>query len=865
LIGKKKFRHLQCAKTGHVGRDYNIAQWYPQIATYDKFGWHRDQYIGAEFHNEFGTFDVNITLPKSFIVGYSGTLLNPEEVLPDSAIQKLKANESNDSTVNILDYSQREIPKEDTALVTWKCRIDTARDFAWSANEKYIWDVAHWNGITIHALYFDDKKEFWKRDAEYGRHGIKFFSEHFGMYPYPNAFCVEGVIGGGMEYPGIVFLGHIGDEVSTSLYDVTVHEFGHEWYPMMMSNNETEFAFMDEGFNTFITTLAHEDFYGRYNNSYFWKSSIQKFFAFPNTDEREDNYRGYMNIAKLGVEEPVATHADHWDETIGSGTAFYPKTANVMFMLQYVLGDSVFAKLMLKYYERWKFKHPYPEDFYALAMEVSGNRDLRWFFDEWFHRTYTCDYALDCVDAEKINVDGKEMYRTNIVVRKIGRAIMPLDIELELANGTKETVFIPVEKWMNNETEQTITKDFSAKPISGEINPDKRIADINRLNNTWRKFPARFDFDNTTFSIMPIYEYSFRWRPSLWFNDIDGMKLGGKMFGSYLNDIHSFNAWSWFGVKSQHVDYDVSYSTILYELLKWSSISLRSYTIDGRQSESASWNVLFGKHYSYPPTHTINFSVSRFQLVDSNYLVARNWDKGKLTRMIARYFYSNRYNNESFTFTTAFESDVLQSDYRYNKIFAQVTDVYNLPLNIRFGFRLFGGIASGNIPKQTNTYLASGNPIDEMNADLLRSRGTLPDSLRIHSLQPGGGNLRGYFNQNIPSKRTLATNIELRFPDAVPFLPMGRIPALGSLFSKFSSVLFFDGARVSENNSLLPNQFIYDAGIGIRFAQIPSQTNLFSSIGLNVIRVDFPLFISNPLAGEEKFKFRWVMTFTEIL
>jgi aminopeptidase N len=851
-------------RTGHVGRDYNIAQWYPQIATYDKFGWHKDQYIGAEFHNEFGTFDVNITLPKSFIVGYSGTLLNPQEVLPDSAIQKLKSSEGNDSTVNILDYSQREIPKEDSALVTWKCRIDTARDFAWSANENYIWDVAHWNGIAIHALYFDDKKEFWKRDAEYGRHAIKFFSENFGMYPYPNAFCVEGVIGGGMEYPGIVFLGHIGDEISTALYDVTAHEFGHEWYPMMMGNNETEYAFMDEGFTTFITTLAHEDFYGRNNNSYFWNARHHKFFAFPNSDERQDNVRNYLNIAKLGVEEPIATHADHWDETIGSGTAFYPKTASVMFMLQYVLGDSVFSQLMLEYYKRWKFKHPYPEDFYTLAMEVSGNRDLRWFFDEWFHRTYTCDYALDCVDYEKINVEGKEIYQTKVMIRKIGRAIMPLDVELQLEDGSKQTVFIPVEKWMNNETEQTVKIDLPSKPIKGEINPDKRIADINRLNNTWRKFPVKFEYDNTAFSITPMYEYSIRWRQSLWFNDIDGMKLGGKIFGSYLNDIHSFTAWSWIGVKSKQLDYDVSYSTIMYELLKWSSVSFRAYTIDGRQSENIAWNVFSGKHYSYPPFHTINVSLSRFQLVSGKYLSFNNWDAGQLNRMITRYFYQNRGDGWNFNCTFALESDVLQSDFRYNKFSVQATDIYNLPMNVRFGVRLFGGVANGNVPKQTALYLASGSPIDEMNADLLRSRGTLPDSIRFHSLQPGGGNLRGYFNQNISAERIGAANIEVRFPQLVPFIPFQQIPLLGKIFGVFNGVAFFDCGKIWNESSSLHKQFLYDAGYGIRFAQIPTQTNLFSSIGLNVIRLDFPLYVNQPIDGK-KTKFRWLLTVTEIL
>src|SRR3989304_734634 len=115
----------------------------------------------------------------------------------------------------------------------------------------------------------------------------------------------------------------------------------------------------------------------------------------------------------------------------------------------YVLGDSVFSRLMMEYYNRWRFKHPYPEDFFALAQEVSGNRDLRWFFDEWFYRTYQCDYALRKISSDEVIQDGKKMYRTTLKVKRLGQAIMPLDVRLELEDGADTTLCIPVDVWRN--------------------------------------------------------------------------------------------------------------------------------------------------------------------------------------------------------------------------------------------------------------------------------------------------------------------------------------------------------------------------------------------------------------------------------
>lgn len=853
-------------RTGHQGRDYNIAQWYPQIAVYDKYGWHKEQYIGSgEFYNDYGTFDVNISVPKSFILGYTGVLLNPEEVYPDSVVKRLNESKGKDETVRIADFSTREVQANDSSLVTWKFHAENVRDFAWTANEQYIWDVAHWSGATIHALYFTDKAEYWQEVAKMGRHAIKFFSEHLGMYAYPNAFVVEGVVGGGMEYPGIVFIGHIGDPYSHSLFGVVAHELGHEWYPMMIGSNETEFAFQDEGFTTFITTLAEEDYYGRYNNSYNWER-LPGILAMPNTDSREGNVSSYLYLARTGYEEPIATNTDRWEEPNLSGISMYPKTASVMFMLQYVLGDSVFSKLMLEYYNRWKFKHPYPEDFFALAQDVSGNRDLRWFFDEWFYRTYTCDYILSGIDYEYTSVaPGKAAYRTTITIKRKGSAVMPLDVELTLADGSKTTVNIPVDAWFNDVWTYKTTLDLPQKPTSGEINPDKRILLMNRLHTHYPrpwKIPVAFQFDNTLFNITPVYECLIQWRPSFWYNDVDGFKVGLKLNGSYLDDLCKCTAWGWFGVISKQFDYDFSCGrAIPANISPLTNFALRGNKIEGRQSISFNFTKQFREHYSYPPRHTLSITLSHLKALDTQYLLNTGaWQEGVLNRMVLGYSYFNYGRWWNVNFRMNFESDILKSDFRYNKFTLDLREYSgNLAL------RLYGGFGSGNLPVQTKYFLAGGNPIEQLDSPFFRSKGMLPSTVRDHALMAGGGNLRGYFDQDLTDDRIYALNLEIRFPTIVPF-----VPDFGGLLSFMKTTFFFDAGKVWSRFDEITNKDIkWDAGFGVRlpmsrlFGFLPFQSSIFNSIGLSVIRVDFPIYVSNPIPSEDKMKFRWVVGLSE--
>lgn len=869
--------HSTGIRSGHQGRDYNIAQWYPQISTYDKHGWDKTQYLGpAEFHNEYGSFDVSITIPRSFTLGYTGTLLNPSDVYPDSIQQRLRESYGNVQTVRVADYSGKQWEPGDTALVTWKCHADSVRDFAFAANEHYSWDVTYWSPgpgerpIAIHAMYFTDKAQFWKDAAKFGQHAISFFSTHFGLYAYPSMFMVEGVIGGGMEYPGIIFNGHIGDENSHSLFGVLTHEVGHSWYPMMIGSDETYYAFMDEGFNTFITSLATEDFYGPVNNEYTWTTWYQKLLCFPNDDSRDRLQRGSIWLAKTGFEEPIATHTLRFEEQGLSGNSIYTKTAAVMYMLQYVLGDSVFEHVMKEYYTRWKFKHPYPEDFYAVAEQASGVKDLRWFFDEWFNRTETCDYSVCGLSSSPQRGNDGTYYRTSFSVHRNRPAIMPVDVRVTMADGSTRTIWFPIDLWKNAEVRRDTTILLPSEPVRADLNPDGRILDINRLNNStgFPKVAARFD--NTLFSVTPVDAYLLKWRPSLWYTDQGGWKAGYKLSGSYLDDQYATTVWNWYNFRDNTFNYDLSVSQNTYNITPMSRASVRWYRIEGRKGVTATaWKGL-SPHWSYPPYQSVSFTYSYIQADNPDYhLHPFLWQPGVLHRIQAGYDYQNRGRFWNVHAAATLESSTSlfgQSDFQYSKRTLLLNGSLSIPGGWQLALRLYSGVGYGDVPVQSMYYLASASPIEEMGDPFFRSKGPLPSTVRDHALLPGGGLMRAYYGLPLAADKMDAMNAEARFNTLIPFIDPS-IPLVSDVSRLLHSVLFVDAGRLADQSHRLWDQrFEMDCGAGVRLTSFYSllgtiaESDIFSTIGLSTLRVDFPFYASMPPPGENKLKFRWVLS-----
>jgi hypothetical protein len=237
-------------------------------------GWNTAPYLGpSEFYLEYGDFDVNITAPAAHIVVASGELLNPGEVLTSSQQQRMEEAKQSDRTVILRSEKEVDDPSSRPAAktLTWHYKISNARDFSWASSKAFIWDAAKINlpagkkalAMSVYPPESNGQKA-WARATEYAKGSIENYSKRWLEYPYPVATNVASNISG-MEYPGIVFCGY--QAKASSLFNVTDHEFGHTWFPMIVGSNERKYGWMDEGFNTFINSLADDDFNnGEYKN-----------------------------------------------------------------------------------------------------------------------------------------------------------------------------------------------------------------------------------------------------------------------------------------------------------------------------------------------------------------------------------------------------------------------------------------------------------------------------------------------------------------------------------------------------------------------------------------------------------------------
>ena len=443
------------------GRVFQVAQWYPQIAVYDDVrGWETTPYRGqGEFYLEYGDFDVALTLPAGWTVGATGELSNAAEVLRPEIRERLQRAAGSDSAVAVLPAG--EVRTGATAAtsgpVTWRYTARNVRDFAWSASDRYLWDAARVRGgtgdVLVHALYRQGAPH-WGEAARMGQHSTEFISRLIVPYPYPQITIAEGPVYG-MEYPMIVFIGR--PTQRRELYEVIAHEVAHEWYPMLVGQDEAAFAWMDEGFATWGESHAVRDY-------------------FPEHDPWAQPRQAYLGIAGTRAEAPMMRHID-----LVFGEAFavsaYFKPGTLMRSLQRVLGDEVFFQGLRAYTNEWSYRHPYPWDFFNTMERVSG-RDLDWFFYPWFFRTVTLDHAIGGVTRREGAVE--------VTVRDLGQVPAPTDVVVSVAGGPPVVHAIPIEQWLEPGTRSiTVTIPVTGTVTRVELDPEQFFPDVNRRNNVW--------------------------------------------------------------------------------------------------------------------------------------------------------------------------------------------------------------------------------------------------------------------------------------------------------------------------------------------------------------------------------------------
>lgn len=423
------------------GVDYTMTQWYPKMAEYDADGWHTDPYVCREFHGVFGTFDVNITLDSQYVVGGTGVLQNPEVTQTKSESR------------------------------TWRFVAENVHDFAWAADPEFVRSSAFTsNGTELNFYHLKDTtiNDNWHRLEEQTVKLFDIMNERFGEYPYPQ-FSVIQAGDGGMEYPMCTMIAGTGS--FGGLVSVTVHEAIHNWYYGVLATNELKYPWMDEGFTTFAQNIVL-DLLGKRNSA----------------NPHKRSYESYIKHVTNKTEEPLTTHADHYEINASYGVASYSKGCVFLSQLEYILGKDVFYKGMKSYFNEWKFKHPTPTDF-KRVMEKTSGLELDWYFEGWIGTTKQIDYSIASVFTEGEN--------TQIVIEKKGGLHLPIEITLQLEEA-QETYYIPIERMRGAKKDSTLIHKTAwpwAFP-SYSLIVERKLSEIKRIEIDQQQRTADVDLTN---------------------------------------------------------------------------------------------------------------------------------------------------------------------------------------------------------------------------------------------------------------------------------------------------------------------------------------------------------------------------------
>ena len=446
---------LQIRRSGKLnkeGVDMTMTQWFPKLAEFDSEGWHPNPYIGREFHGVWGNYSVNITIDKNYVVGGTGYLLNANEIGHG--------------------YSEKAPKEKEGATNTWKFYAPDVHDFAWAADPDYIHDIKKSeSGVDLHFFYkptvnVDD----WKKLQDDSVKLMKYFEKSIGPYPWKQYSIIQGG-DGGMEYAMCTMI--TGERPYPSLLGVTAHEMAHAWFQHLLATNEAKHAWMDEGFTEYVTSLSEN----------YVNDVVPEF-------PHKSSYDRYYLLASSGFEQAQTIHSDRYDYNFAYGASAYSKGSVFLSQLGYIIGKENLDKTLKRYYEEFKFKHPTPNDFKRVAEKVS-DLELEWYLNEWTRTPHKIDYGIDISSLESERI---------VTLKRKARIPMPIEVVVSFEDGSSDLYYIPndllhgyksfneevylMEPWNWVSTEYEFVVEGNKKIIKIEIDPSKRIADVNQLDNT---------------------------------------------------------------------------------------------------------------------------------------------------------------------------------------------------------------------------------------------------------------------------------------------------------------------------------------------------------------------------------------------
>ena len=452
---------------------YQPTQWYPRVAVYDDLrGWDNELYVGpSEFYNNFGTFDVNIDVPAGWIVSGTGVLQNPEQVLTAAARERLTKVTQSDAVTTIvgpdeIGAGQATAIGNANGRLVWRFHADTVNDFAWATAKKYVWNATRATipgkgAIPVHMLFLPGRANLFAKAGEISRHALEFYSALWFPYQFPQLTLQDGP-SSGMEYPMVI----------NSNAGAADHETGHMWWPMVVSNNETWYGWMDEGFNQYMNILSDAD-------------------AASNSPVLDGLGQSYGRTSGAEAEPPMMWNANYAGPGY-YGFTTYQKTPLMLSALGGIVGDSAVQQAHRAWAQAWMFKHPSPWD-YMFFMNTALGRDLSWFWNSWLFTTESVDGRLASVKTQGI--------RTTVTVAQDGNMPAPIVLEVKFAatgpairpmknavmtDSVTALVTWPVDVWYGGRRSLAVDLLFGGRKIERiTLDPARRFPDRSPADNQW--------------------------------------------------------------------------------------------------------------------------------------------------------------------------------------------------------------------------------------------------------------------------------------------------------------------------------------------------------------------------------------------
>lgn len=895
-------------------KHYNGVQWFPKICVYDrKFGWDTHQHLNKEFYGDYGSYDVSLDFASNYIVEATGVLQNRSEALPDELRKKLDVKNFKDKKWD--EKPSEIIPYKKGERKVWKYKALNVHDFAFTADPTYRIDDTVWNGIQCVGLVQEPHASGWQTSARYVSKIIKTFSEDIGMYQYPKMVAADAA--DGMEYPMLTLDGG----KDPGYHGLLVHEIGHNWFYGQVGNNETYRAALDEGFTQFLTAWGLRSIDGETMKGTKPKDAYRKMFWEP-TNTLDRNVLNAYTIDALNQDElPLNTHSDDFHNALGHEGGYrlvYYKTASMLYNLQYVLGDSLFQSALKNYFHQWRFAHPYFEDFRNSIIQFT-HVDLNWFFDQWMETTKTLDYSV-----KGIQRSGDSKFK--IKFERKGQMQMPIDFTVTAKDGSKHNFYIPNTWFEKNTAATTLPKWYGwgkmHSTYTAEVEVPSGIRDV-QIDTTYR-LADMYMVDNYKTRGLPVSPKSMvvkfdggvanptdrrharhYIRPDVWYNPIDGIKLGAHIEGDYLNTMHKLDASVWLNTHLlQHgdfqptktqgwydeyvpVNYSFNHISPLTRKMPKLQTQINSRWLDGLWYHRGGLNWLLGNNIFQGYVQTMGRPLS----YDRDYLIYTNeWSSGRglpNTSVNASWSHNYNYKRGAGTYKISLRAPFMtgNSAGSFNYSYAQLEAVnYNRLGKLEIRTRLFGRYGQGtNIPYESALWLSGANPEELMENKYTRSIGFTPDNWStisgndVNHLQQGGGlNLRGYAGYLVADDRNgtvligykgrsgASGSIEVDFDNYIKFRPKVVRDIL-----HLDAYLFADAGAIELSNATLAqywkttpttmwSDIRIDAGVG--FALTVKKFGPLDKARPLTVRFDMPWLLNRPpYANPDYLKFRYVV------